>query len=159
MTFTAKDVAEIMRILEESSFDELRLEIDGVKLHLQRGSAVHEVSAAKSFPAPPSADDLGQAAPPTAPLKPQPEPPSEPGLVEITASLLGIFYVAPKPGEPPFVKLGSKVAERTVVGVIEVMKLMHTVNAGVKGEVVEILVKNGAAVEYGEVLMRVRPEA
>jgi biotin carboxyl carrier protein len=49
--------------------------------------------------------------------------------------------------------------EETVIGVIEVMKLMNTVRAGVKGEVAEILVKNGAAVEYGEILVRVRPEA
>jgi len=55
--------------------------------------------------------------------------------------------------------LGSKVAEETVIGIIEVMKLMNTVRSGVKGEVTEILVKNGAPVEFGEILMRVRPEA
>ncbi len=149
MTLTAKDVAEIMRILEESSFEELTLEIDGVKLNLQRGSAFRQV--ADPPPAP--------AAPPHSPLQTKPKPPSEPGLLEIPAPLIGIFYIAPKPGEPPFVELRSKVVEQTVVGIIEVMKLMHTVHAGVKGEVAEILVKNGGAVEYGEVLMRVRPEA
>ena len=154
MTLTAKDVAEIMRILEESSFDELRLEIDGLKLHLQRGSGVREVVEAKPF----SPADALAPAPADAPIS-HLNPPSEAGLVEITAPLLGIFYVAPKPGEPPFIKLGSKVAEETVVGIIEVMKLMHTVCAGVKGEVVEVLVRNGAAVEYGETLMRVRPGA
>jgi acetyl-CoA carboxylase biotin carboxyl carrier protein len=70
-----------------------------------------------------------------------------------------MFYLAPKPGERPFVELGSKVVEETVIGIIEVMKLMHTVRAGVTGTVAEILVKNAAAVEYGEILMRVRPEA
>lgn len=149
MTLTAKDVAEIIRILEESSFDQLTLEMDGMKLSLQRGSALSQVPE----PAP------ANSPPPNSPLQPIAKPPSEPGLLAITAPLLGIFYVAPKPGEPPFVELGSKVAEETMVGIIEVMKLMHTVSAGVKGEVAEILVKNGAAVEYGEVLMRVRPEA
>jgi acetyl-CoA carboxylase biotin carboxyl carrier protein len=149
LTLTAKDVAEIMRILEESSFDELSLEMDGVKLKLQRGSAVRQVSDPPPSP----------VEPPDSSLQPRPKPPSEPGLLEITAPLLGIFYLAPKPGEPPFVELGSKVAEQTVVGIIEVMKLMHTVCAGVKGEVVEILVKNCSAVEYGDILMRVRPEA
>jgi acetyl-CoA carboxylase biotin carboxyl carrier protein len=148
LTLTAKDVAEIMRILEESNFDQLTLEMDGVKLSLQRGSALPQVS--DSQPAAPP--------PPNSPLQPRVKPPSESGLLEIPAPLLGIFYVAPKPGEPPFVELGSKVAEQTVVGIIEVMKLMHTVCAGVKGEVAEILVENGAAVEYGEILMRVRPE-
>jgi acetyl-CoA carboxylase biotin carboxyl carrier protein len=86
-------------------------------------------------------------------------PPSEPGLAEVASPLLGIFYRAPKPGEPPFVEVGSKVSEETVVCIIEVMKLMNSVRAGVKGEVVEILALNGALVEYGEVLLRVRPEA
>jgi acetyl-CoA carboxylase biotin carboxyl carrier protein len=149
LTLTAKDVAEIMRILEQSSFDQLTLEMDGVKLSLQRGSALPQVSDTP----------LTASPPPISPLQPRAKPPSEPGLLEIPAPLLGIFYLAPKPGGSPFVELGSKVAEQTAVGIIEVMKLMYTVCAGVKGEVVEILVTNGAAVEYGEVLMRVRPEA
>jgi acetyl-CoA carboxylase biotin carboxyl carrier protein len=148
LTLTAKDVAEIMRILEESSFDQLSLEMDGVKLNLRRGSAL-PVSDVTSSPSPPR----------NSPLQANVKPPSEPGLLEIPSPLVGIFYLAPKPGEPPFVGLGSKVSEETVVGIIEVMKLMHTVHAGVKGEVVEILVKNGGPVEYGEILMRVRPEA
>jgi acetyl-CoA carboxylase biotin carboxyl carrier protein len=146
LTLTAKDVAEIMRILEESSFDELSLEMDGVKLKLQRGCAARQVAN-------PSA-----ALPPNSPLQPIAKPPSEPGLLEIPSPLVGIFYLAPKPGEPAFVELGSKLVEETVIGIIEVMKLMHTVHAGVKGELAEILVKNGGAVEYGEVVMRVRPE-
>jgi acetyl-CoA carboxylase biotin carboxyl carrier protein len=149
LTLTAKDVAEIIRILEESSFDELSLEMDGVKLNLQRTTSV------RHNPNPESSRD----APFNSPQKPKSTPPSEPGLLEIPAPVLGIFYVAPKPGEPPFVELGSKVEEHTVVGIIEVMKLMHTVAAGVKGEIAEILVKNGSAVEYGEVLMRVRAGA
>ncbi len=148
MTLTAKDVAEIMRILEQSSFDELSLEMDGVKLKLQRGSAVREALD------PPPAPSLS----PTSP-EPIPEPPIESGLFDVPSPLVGIFYLAPKPGEPPFVELGSKVKEETAIGIIEVMKLMNTVRSGVKGEVAEILVKNGAAVEYGEILMRVRPEA
>ncbi len=85
------------------------------------------------------------------------KPPSEPGLSDVTAPLLGVFYRAPKPGEPPFIEVGSKVEKETVIGIIEVMKLMNSVRAGMKGEVVEILGENGALVEYGEVLLRVRP--
>ena len=148
MTLTAKDVAEILRILEESSFDQLSLEIDGMKLNLQRTSAVPQAPEPPRAPSPP----------PNSLLQPILKPASEPGLLEIPSPLVGIFYLTPKPGEPPFVQLGSKLVEETVIGIIEVMKLMHTVQAGVKGEVAEILVKNGGAVEYGEVLMRVRPE-
>ena len=152
MTLTAKDVAEIMRLLEESSFDSLSLEINGVKLNLQRGSAarVHAVPESGNSP-PPSAA-------PTRHASPKAKPPSEPGLMDVPSPLLGVFYRAPKPGEPPFVQIGTKVSADTVVGIIEVMKLMNSVRAGVSGEVVEILGENGTLVEYGEILLRVRPE-
>jgi acetyl-CoA carboxylase biotin carboxyl carrier protein len=148
LTLTAKDVAEILRILEESSFDELTLEMDGLKLSLQRGSGV------RPTPVPPPA----QSPPLTSPLQPASAAP-ESGLLKIPSPLVGIFYRTPKPGEPPFVEVGSKVVEDTVIAIIEVMKLMTPVHAGVKGEVVEILVDNGASVEYGEILMCVRPES
>lgn len=150
MSLTAKDVAEIMRLLDESTFDSLSLEIDGMKLNLQRNSA-------KSA----SRDSQAAMAPAPGPLRPahKDSAPSEPGLFEVPAPQLGIFYRAPKPGEPPFIEVGSKVAEDTVIGIIEVMKLMNSVRAGVNGQVVQILADNGAAVEYGEILLRVRPEA
>jgi acetyl-CoA carboxylase biotin carboxyl carrier protein len=154
VTLTAKDVAEILRILEESSFDRLSLEMDGVKLNLQRGSAAPTQQLQNSAIS--SSPSIG-AAPPS--VKGTSKPPSEPGLLDVPSPLLGIFYSTPKPGEPPFVHIGSKLEEDTVIGIIEVMKLMNSVRAGLKGQVVEILVENGAAVEYGEILMRVRPEA
>jgi acetyl-CoA carboxylase biotin carboxyl carrier protein len=151
MTLTAKDVAEIMRLLEQSSFDSLSLEIDGVKLNLQRASPLPPREV------PPSATRTEPKPPPITSGPPKPKPPSEPGLHEITCPLLGIFYRAPKPGELPFIDVESKVNEDTVVGIVEVMKLMNSVHAGVNGTVVEILAENGALVEFGEILMRVRP--
>lgn len=151
MTLTAKDVAEIMRLLEESSFDSLSLEIDGVKLSLQRNSARFTAKASD----PPASAPVAASARPRA----KAQTASEPGLAEVTSPLLGIFYRAPRPGEPVFVDMGSRVEEDTVVGIVEVMKLMNSVRAGVKGEIVEILCENGALVEYGDVLLRVRPEA
>ena len=74
---------------------------------------------------------------------------------EVPAPLLGTFYRAPKPGAPPFVEVGSTVEEETIIGIIEVMKLMNTVRAGVRGRVVEILARDGVLVEYDEVLVRV----
>ena len=153
MTLTAKDVAEIMRLLEESNFDSLSLEINGIKLNLQRGSA------ARVPPAPESGSLPATSAPATRDTTPKSKPASEPELIDVSSPLLGVFYRAPKPGEPPFVQIGTKVNADTVVGIIEVMKLMNSVRAGVAGEVVEILGENGALVEYGEILLRVRPEA
>lgn len=159
MTLTAKDVAEILRLLDSSSFDSLSIEMDGVKLELRRGSAAAVHEAAREAPAsspPPPAESHPRT---NAPESRTARPPSEAGLRDISSPLLGIFYRAPKPGEPPFVEVGAKVEEDTVVGIIEVMKLMNSVRAGVKGEVREILAENGAMVEFGEILMRARPSS
>jgi len=150
MSLTAKDVAEILRLLEDSTFDELSLEMDGVKLTLQRGAAAGVREAPPPPPPPPSP-------PPAAKAPTRAIPSADPSLVDVPSPLLGVFYRAPKPGEPPFVEVGSQVEPDTIVGIIEVMKLMNTVRAGVAGEMAEILGENGALVEYGETLMRVRP--
>lgn len=156
MTLTAKDVAEIMRLLDDSSFDSLALEMDGVKLNLQRRSSLPVREQSVAPPPKPAAEPQPHASQPTVRTA---KPPSEPGLAEVPSPLLGIFYRAPKPGEPPFVEVGDNVEAETVVGIIEVMKLMNTVRAGVRGKMTEILAENGALVEYGEILMRVRPGA
>ena len=155
MTLTAKDVAEIMRLIDESSFDSLSLEIDGVKLSFERSSS-RTAAQSPDAPAPPA---LAPAELPRAVVQGKSKAASEPGLAEVTSPLLGIFYRTPRPGEPPFVDVGSRVDEDTVIGIVEVMKLMNSVRAGVKGKVVEILCQNGALVEYGDVLVRVRSEA
>jgi acetyl-CoA carboxylase biotin carboxyl carrier protein len=80
----------------------------------------------------------------------------DPNVKDVPAPLLGTFYRQPKPGAPPFVEVGASVEEDTVVAIIEVMKLMNTVRAGVRGTVTEILARDGTLVEYGETLLRVR---
>ena len=171
MTLTAKDVAEITRLLEESSFDELSLELDGLKLTLRRnGGAAAAVSGAPAAPAvsgaPPGPGAPGAPGAPaapdaSAPATPVSQPdssrtaPSAGATLDVTAPLLGTFYRAPKPGAPPFVEVGSRVEEESIIGIIEVMKLMNTVRAGARGRVVDVLAKDGALVEYGETLMRV----
>jgi acetyl-CoA carboxylase biotin carboxyl carrier protein len=151
VTLTAKDVAEITRLLEESNFDELYLELDGLKLSLRRGSA------AMVQPLGNGGSAFAAQAPGAGPVAPAPVPPvaDDPNTVSVSAPLLGTFYRAPKPGAAAFVEVGSQVAEDTIIGIIEVMKLMNTVRAGVRGKITQILCRDGALVEYGETLMRV----
>ncbi len=174
MTLTAKDVAEITKLLEESSFDELYLEIDGVKLSLRRGGGSSQPTegltgaasggAASGGAASGRAVSAGAASADSASAAVRPEAarpatapvaPVDPSVHEVPAPLLGTFYRAPKPGASPFVEIGSTVQAETIIGIIEVMKLMNTVRAGVSGRVTEILARDGALVEYGETLMRV----
>ena len=152
MTLTAADVAEIMRLVEQSGFDELNLEIDGMKLSLRRGAQgegfVDRAPHAPTAPVP-------TVAMPGVPNV-SPSSPADPDVHDVVSPLLGTFYRAPKPGASPFVEVGALVEEETVVAIIEVMKLMNTVRAGVRGTVTEILVNDGALAEYGETLLRVR---
>jgi acetyl-CoA carboxylase biotin carboxyl carrier protein len=150
MSLTAADVAEIMRLVEQSGFDELNLEINGTKISLRRGSP------APSVPTSPPVSAVAPARAPAPEALSTPKAATDPDVQELPAPLLGTFYRAPKPGAPAFVEVGSQVSDDTIVGIIEVMKLMNTVRAGVRGTVTEIIAADGALVEFGAALMRVR---
>lgn len=81
---------------------------------------------------------------------------SEEGGNYVTSPMVGTFYSAPGIGEEPFVKVGQKVTEQTVVCIIEAMKVMNEVKAGVSGVVAEVLAENGGPVEFGTRLMKIR---
>lgn len=157
MPLTAQDVAEITRLLEESQFDELHLEHAGFKLTLKRGAAVRREGATASAPAP-SPAPASAGGPAGAGGEPRGEysaSASGGSVLEVSAPFVGIFYRAPRPGAPPYIEVGSQVEEDTTVGIIEVMKLMNAVRAETQGTVVEVLVEDGAVVEYGQVLLRI----
>ena len=155
MTLTAKDVAKITRLLEDSSFDEMTLELDGLKLTLRRQGAAG--APAPLVPSQAAAAPAQPSQPVSPSLKPAAEaaPAADDTAQNVTAPLLGTFYRAPKPGAQAFIEVGSRVEEDTIIGIIEVMKLMNTVRAGARGTVIEVLARDGALVEYGEVLARV----
>jgi acetyl-CoA carboxylase biotin carboxyl carrier protein len=135
---TPEDVKEILRLVDEAHLDEFELETPRLSIRFRRGEAPPEapapVPAASTAPAEPAA-----------------------GLVDVTAPMVGTFYRAPGPGEPPFVEVGSTVEEETQVCILEVMKLMSPVAAGTPGVVAEICRANGEVVGYGDLLFRIRP--
>ena len=175
MTLTAADVAEIMRLVEQSGFDEVHLEVEGVKLSLRRGGGAMSgtptardgsaTGAAEGSNAPGvsiSSDASragGASAAAGATGGTGASANTDPSVHQVESPLLGTFYRAPKPGAQPFVDIGSPVEENTVVAIIEVMKLMNTVRAGVRGTVTEILLDDGALAEFGQPLLRVRKAA
>lgn len=145
MSLTHEDVRQLLELLDASQFDELSLEMGDLKLTLRRGAAPVEARAPSA-----AREETTVASAPSAPPRPA-------GLPEIRAPLLGTFHRAPKPGAEPFVQVGTRVEADSVVGIIEVMKLMNSVAAGRSGEIAEIVVRDGQFVEYGQVLMRLRP--
>lgn len=139
MPLSDDDIREILRLIDESDVAELRVQTEGFSLHVRRGGELPMVEA----PAP--------AAPP-----PAAEGPVD-GLHTITSPMLGTFYRAEAPGAAPFVDVGTRVEPATVVCLIEVMKMMNSVHAGVDGTIVEVCAENANAVEYGAPLFHVRP--
>ena len=151
MSLTAKDIAEITKLLEDSSFDELELEIAGLKIHLRRAGPAASVNGdVPDLPANGDAPATG-----TSPFAREAGKSGTSPFTDVRAPLLGTFYRAPKPGAAPFVEVGATVAVDTIVGIIEVMKLMNTVRAGVNGVVREICAQDGMLVEHGETLLRI----
>jgi acetyl-CoA carboxylase biotin carboxyl carrier protein len=154
MTLSHDDVQRLLKLLDASQFDEMHLEAEGVKLTLRRHGAGAPAGPAPAEPRAPAASSAHSAPPASAPRGAQPVPATD--LLEIRAPMLGTFYGAPKPGAAPFVSVGARVGPDTVVGIIEVMKLMNSIPAGIDGEIVDILVADGALTEFDQVLMRVR---
>jgi len=171
MSLRHEDVLRILALLDASGFDELRLETSDYKLHVRRGGAA-AAAGAHDPPAPLQpvraesdsgtlAADRVQTEPPARILAPASAPaaPSPTNLIDVTAPLLGTFYASPQPGAPPFVTVGSAVDADTVIGIVEVMKLMNSVCAGARGVVTEFVARDGGLVEFGEVLLRIAPVA
>ena len=161
MSLSAADIQEIMRLVEASGFDELLLETAGTKLTLRRGGAISAVPSGSVPLAAPAVAPVAVAAPapaqaPVAVVVPAPvAAPVVADGTSVESPMLGTFYRAPKPGAAPFVEVGSAVEADTVIGIVEVMKLMNTVRAGVRGTVTAVVARDGALVEYGETLIRV----
>jgi acetyl-CoA carboxylase biotin carboxyl carrier protein len=144
MALSDDDVREILRIIDESELDELRIETDGLSLHVLRGGV-----APLDEPEPERRTAVSEPATQAAALAIP-----EDGLT-IVSPMIGLFYRAPAPGEPPFVETGTRVEPDTIVGIIEVMKMMNSVAAGIAGTIAAIHVENAQPVEYGQPLFRV----
>lgn len=161
MILTNEDVQEILRLLDDTSYDELHLQTENFTLNLKRsgqGGWTRETRISAGADVSHLSNPEGSAAEQDSLDRQQEKSDAAPdGLKEIRAPMVGTFYQAPKPGAEPFVKIGTKVEEDTLIAIIEVMKLMNSIAAGVSGEIVDILVKDAQFVEKGQLLMRVKP--
>lgn len=158
MSLSHQDIQEILRLLDDSRYDSLELDTGRFTLRLERdanGDTWRQESHTAAVPREAGTQDAGTQH--AAPASREDAPPSEPGLVEVRAPMVGTFYRAPKPGAEPFVAIGSQVRPDTAIAIIEVMKLMSTIPAGAAGEVREILAEDAQLVEKGQLLLRLRP--
>jgi acetyl-CoA carboxylase biotin carboxyl carrier protein len=165
MELTEDDVLHILKLIDESKFDYFQLEVGELKITVSKGDPLPLAPSPRGAPVSQSPGASVVGAPKASPADPMPQ--SAPsnidakaaaeGLLPITAPLLGTFYIAPEPGAPPFVQVGTAITEDTTVGLIEVMKVFNSVRANVKGTVTQVVAQNGQFVEYGQTLFLVKP--
>lgn len=162
-------VVELMRLMRDNGMTRLAIDVDGLKLELERDP---RTGAFVDAPAAPAAPAHGHAAalldaPPPAPAAARaaaPAPnaaPAVPAEVEapvghlVKSPIVGVFYASPSPDAAPFVIPGTIVTPGQTLCIIEAMKLMNEVNSPVAGTIAEVLVKNGERVEYGQPMLRI----
>jgi len=165
VTFTEEDIAQILKLIKESSFDTVHLEIGDLKLIVSKGghatinseepransppessvtqNSVVDVRAQEAEKKVQKIDDKALVVP-------------EEGAVAINSPMLGIFYRCPAPGAPPYVEVGTFVKKEETICLIKVMKVFNAVKAGVSGYIDKICAESGQLVEYGQPIFFVR---
>lgn len=148
-------IEQLLKIMKENDLVEVEIKHDDDKILLKRAQPQQpQVAAAPVVgPAVPATGSVPQVT-----QTPQPQAAAAADLVEIKAPMVGTFYATPNPDAEPYVDAGSHVTGATVVCIIEAMKVMNEIKAETDGSIVEILAKSGQAVEYGQVLFRVKPD-
>jgi len=146
---TYEDVLRIVELVKTTRFSEFRLKVGEVEVHLRRSNG-----AAPGGPQ----GVTGDAVPAVQLQEREKEKQFPHGSVLVRAPMVGTFYRAPAPGAAPFVEVGQHVEPDATVCIIEVMKLMNSIAAETRGVVTEILVEDGKHVEYGQVLVVIRPD-
>jgi acetyl-CoA carboxylase biotin carboxyl carrier protein len=166
--FKLSEIKDLIKLIDQSSLHELEIQNEGYKLTIRKPNKTESlfVSSAPpqyALPVQAAAQQLQQ----TSGAHPMPDAAiygtdtknmENANLHKIISPMVGTFYQSPSPDADAYVTAGSKVKEKTVVCIVEAMKLMNEIEAEINGEIVEVLVENGQLVEYGQPLFLVRPE-
>ena len=146
--FDVKKVKQLIELMQEHELSELDLRQADSRVRIRRGGEVVAYSAPAARPTTPAAAATAAAA-----------ETGEARMLVIKSPMVGTFYRASGPDSPPFVKVGDRIGPEKTVCIVEAMKVFNEIPAGVSGQVVAILVENGAPVEFGQPLIKVDPEA
>ena len=150
-----KRIKELIELMKLNDLVEIEIKDGDNKIHLKRPQAQPPSITA----VPVVASSVPQAAKTPAADSPDVQSAGDEseGLLDVKSPMVGTFYSAPSPDSEPFIEVGSEVDTETVVCIIEAMKVMNEIKAQVAGTITRIMVTNGQAVEYGEVLFKVKP--
>ena len=144
-----KDIKAIIDLMKKNDLSVFEMEKDGFRLKLQKGLGDQPIVVSG---APPAIAPIANG--PAAPAGPAPE--ATGNLKDISSPMVGTFYRAASPDAAPFVDVGTKVNEDTVVCIIEAMKVMNEIKAETSGVIAEVVAENSKPVQFGQALFRVR---
>ncbi|MFN0052654.1 MAG: acetyl-CoA carboxylase biotin carboxyl carrier protein [Planctomycetales bacterium] len=152
--FDLDKLRELIGLMDAHGLSEIDLRSGDQRWNLRRGPAevmqmMPPAGFAAPLPVPVPVAAVGGAAP-------APAPAEDKDTVTIKSPTVGTFYESPSPGDPPYASVGTKVAQDSVVCIIEAMKVFNQITADLNGIVTAVLVKNGDPVEFGQPLFRVR---
>jgi acetyl-CoA carboxylase biotin carboxyl carrier protein len=154
-----KKIQDLIKVMKKNNLVELEIKHGDDKIFLKRAQQNDSAPSVTAVPM------LTHSVPVThVPAEPSQQPQAEiethepEDLVEITSPIVGTFYDKPGPDSDPYVEVGSRVEPKTVVCILEAMKVMNEIKAETTGTIVKIMVENGQAVEYGQVLFKIKPD-
>ena len=164
MSIDFKEIRELLNAISQADVAEFSLKSDQFELTVRKGLATATLTEtpvpSSSQPQPSTAGSPASADSATSPPE-NGEATSSADQSEwedVTSPIVGTFYEAPAPGEPAFVKVGDSIQTNQTVCIVEAMKIMNEIEAEVSGQVMEITAKNGEPVEFGQTLMRIKPD-
>ena len=148
-----KEIRELIELIEQSNIDEFEMERSGVRIRIRKTLPVPTTPRTEPVPektsTPPAAEIQTEKTP-------EPEEEEREGLYNFQAPIVGTFFLTPKPDAEPLVKPGDRVSEKTVLCIIEAMKIFNQIECDREGEIIKILVENGQPVEYGQPLFEIQ---
>lgn len=158
MALSESEILRVLEMFDRSSWSEMQLQSGSMKLLISKtGHVQSQPPAAAPQLAPAAAQVPATSAAPPAAVAAAAVPAIDPRWIAVKAPMLGHFYAAPKPGAPPFVTLGQTVTAEDTIAILEVMKLMNHVKAGVAGRIARIAVADGDLVEFEQPLIYLEP--
>ena len=162
MALTFREIADILKAIDESRADEISIEVEGLRLSVSKRGAsaspqTNPDAPTREIPTPAKAES--ESVPVQAPSQSVHEKTQAPSGHEILrAPMVGTFYRRPSPDEQPFVEIGSKVSKGDPVCLIEVMKLYTTIESTVNGEIVSIFADDGVLVDFDQQLFLIKTQ-
>jgi acetyl-CoA carboxylase biotin carboxyl carrier protein len=153
-----KKITKLIAIMKDTGLEEIEIKHGDDKIFLKRSQPQQPAIGIPMMRPEPGVVSVGPESMGAAKSSAQQAVPGEEDLVEIKSPIVGTFYATSSPDSGPYVDIDSEVGPQTVVCIIEAMKVMNEIKAETSGTIVSILVTNGQAVEYGQVLFKVKPD-